>query len=100
MAEIIWTDSAVSDVDSIAEYIAVENPEAAMLLVEKLFAAVERLERHPESGRRPPELVNSRYREVICGPCRLFYRTEDRRVIIVFVMRSERDLKTFQLANS
>lgn len=99
MAEIVWTEPAIADLGSIAEYIAVENPPAAKELVAKAIAAVERLEKFPESSRRPPELGTSRYREVVCGPCRIFYRHEAERVIILFVMRSERDLRTFLLEN-
>ena len=44
MAEIIWTESALQDLNDIAEYIAIENGVAAEQLVETVFAKVERLE--------------------------------------------------------
>jgi toxin ParE1/3/4 len=97
MAELIWTEPALSDLNEIAEYIALENPQAARALVQRVFSAVERLERHPASGKIPAELENSRYREVICGPCRVFYRHSKRQVIILYVMRSERELRNFVL---
>lgn len=97
MAELIWTEPALSDLNEIAEYIALENPPAARALVQRVFSAVERLERHPASGKIPAELEGSRYREVICGPCRVFYRHSKRRVLIVYVMRSERELRNFIL---
>ena len=97
MAEVVWTQPAIADLESIAEYIAVENFDAAKALVAKVFEAVGRLEKFPESGRKPPELGSSRYREVICGPCRIFYREVHKQVVILFVMRSERDLKKFLL---
>ena len=74
MAELIWTEPALSDLNEIAEYIALENPPAARALVQQVFSTVERLERHPASGKVTPELGSNRYREVICGPCRVFYR--------------------------
>ena len=43
MAEIIWTESAVSDLDEIAGYIALDNPDAASMLVENTFSQVDRL---------------------------------------------------------
>jgi hypothetical protein len=36
MAEIIWTESALSDLDAIADYIALDKPEAAHSLVRKV----------------------------------------------------------------
>ena len=42
MAEIIWTESALQDLNDIAEYIAIENVVAAEQLVETIFAKVDR----------------------------------------------------------
>jgi len=97
MAELIWTEPALSDLNEIAEYIALENPPAARVLVKRVFLAIERLERHPASGKVPSELEGNRYREVICGPCRVFYRHSEEQVIILYVMRSERELRNFVL---
>ena len=97
MAQIVWTESALADLNGIAEYIEIENPAAARDLVRRVFATVDRLERHPASGKYPEELEGKRYREVVCGPCRVFYRHSRGRVIILFVMRSERLLRHFLL---
>ena len=97
MAQIVWTETAISDLNDIAEYIALENPSAARGLVRHVFATVERLEHHPESGRIPVEIESGRYREVIAGPCRIFYRPADTQVLILYVMRSERQLRNFIL---
>ena len=43
MAEVIWTDHALGDLNQIAEYIAVSNLPAAKNLVATIFASVERL---------------------------------------------------------
>ena len=92
MAEIIWTEPALNDLDAIADYIAIENPLAASEFVRRVFAHVEQLEAHPESGPRPPELGNSRYRQIVEPPCRIFYRYDNEKVLILFVMRAERRL--------
>lgn len=98
MAEVIWTESALSDLNDIAEYIALENVPAAKHLVQSVFNSIERLETFPESGRTPPELENLSYREVIVNPCRVFYKQEGDKVFILFVMRVERDLRKFLLS--
>jgi ParE-like toxin of type II ParDE toxin-antitoxin system len=33
MAQVVWTEPALADLDAIADYIALDNPEAARLLV-------------------------------------------------------------------
>ena len=66
MAEVIWTEPALQELSAIAEYIALDNPTAASRLVEEVFDKTDRLEGFPQSGRIPPELPNSVYREVGC----------------------------------
>lgn len=97
MAQIIWTEPALSDLEVIAEYIALDKPVAASRLVQKIFSSTDRLERFPETGRRPPELKKSKYRELIVNPCRIFYRVEGDRAFIVYVMRGERELRKYLL---
>lgn len=93
MAQVIWTEPALNDLDAIADYIAVENPVAAAALVQRVFAHMEQLEAHPESGPRVPELKRSRYRQIVEPPCRLFYRFDGQKVFILYVMRSEQLLR-------
>ncbi len=100
MAEIIWTEPALQQLDAIAEYIALDNPAAASHLVQDVFNKIGRLEHFPASGRIPPELPDSVYREVVVPPCRIFYRQEAQRVFVLFVMREERQLRAFMLGNS
>ena len=97
MAQIIWTEPALLDLNEIAEYIALDKPSTASNLVQKVFSKTERLEEFPESGRKPPELKKSRYKEVIVDPCRILYRIEKDKVYILYVMRSERKLRKYLL---
>jgi len=100
VAQVIWAEPALSDLNEIAEYIALDNFDAATHLVQEIFSVVDRLEKHPKSGRRPPELdKKSRYREIVVGPCRVFYREEGEKVYILYVMRGERKLRVFLLEN-
>ena len=89
MAELIWTEPALNDLDAIADYIELDNPEAAHGLVQRVFQHVEQLAKYPESGSRPRELRGSRYRQIVEAPCRVFYRYDGERVFILYVMRGE-----------
>lgn len=93
MAEIIWTEPALADLDGIADYIALDKPDAASRLVKRVFERVLLLETHPELGPRIPELSrNAPYRQVVETPCRIFYRYERRtgKVYVLGVMRGEK----------
>jgi plasmid stabilization system protein ParE len=93
MAEIVWTEPALADLEAIADYIALENPAAAAALVRRVLAHGEQLAVHPESGSRPPELARSRYRQIVEPPCRLFYRFDGETVFVLHAMRTERLLR-------
>jgi addiction module RelE/StbE family toxin len=97
MAQIVWTEPALNDLDAIADYIALENPAAAAVLVQRVFQHVEQLATHPESGSRPVELKRSRYRQIIEPPCRVLYRHDGERVFILYVMRTEQLLRASRL---
>ena len=93
MAEVIWTEPALRDLEAIADYIALENPIAAAGVVKRVFAHLGQLAAHPRSGRQVPELGRSRYREIVEPPCRVIYRIDEGTVSIVHVMRAERRLR-------
>ncbi len=93
MAEIIWTEPALNDLDAIADYIALDKPDAATRLVQRVFERIQLLIEQPEIGPRIPELrPGSRYRQLVEPPCRIFYRHDKaaRKIYIVGVMRGER----------
>lgn len=98
MAEVTWTEPALSDLDAIADYIALDNPEAARRLVQRVFRHVAQLAAHPRSGSKPQELKGWRYRQIVEPPCRIFYREDSGHVFILHVMRAERLLRPELLA--
>ncbi len=93
MACLIWTEPAIRDLEEIADYIALENADAASRLIQRVFDIVSRLESFPLSGKHPKELPAGRYRELIVPPCRIFYRCAKDTVYVLHVMRSERVLR-------
>ncbi|GAA0711652.1 type II toxin-antitoxin system RelE/ParE family toxin [Dokdonella soli] len=97
MAQIIWTEPALGDLEAIADFIALENPVAAAALVRRVFDHIGQLADHPESGSRPRELKRSRYRQIVEPPCRVFYRHDGSTVFILHVMRTERLLRPARL---
>jgi plasmid stabilization system protein ParE len=100
MAEVIWSEPALCDLDAIADYIALDKPAAAQAWVERVFRHVEQLEQQPESGSVPKELRDDRYRQVVEPPARIFYRYDCPHVYIVHVMRGERQLRKSVLKRS
>ena len=91
MAELIWAEPAIEDLDAVADYIALDNPDAARRYVRNVFAKVSDLKTFPEMGQVPTELDDlPQYRHLVIGPCRVFYKVSPGKVSILHVMRCER----------
>lgn len=74
MTQVIWAPQAIQDVEAIRAHVARDSAHYANLVVERIVAAVERLQDDPLSGRVVPELGDESIREVIHGSYRIVYR--------------------------
>lgn len=97
MAQLIWTEPALSDLDAIADYIALDKPYAAKALVARVFLHVEQLQSQPKSGSLVRELPNATYRQIVEPPCRIFYRIDGEKIYVLHVMRGEMQLRPDKL---
>ncbi len=97
MARIIWTESALQDLDQIADYISLDKPTAANRFVQRVFDQVEQLASLPKSGSIPNELNGTPYRQLVIPAVRIFYREQDDTVFIIYIMRGERFFRSNEL---
>jgi len=77
MVKVVWTDSAILDLDSIGEYIAKDSIRYAEITVTELFESVDILESFPKSGSIVPEFNNKNIRQLIRGNYRIVYLIVD-----------------------
>lgn len=101
MAELIWTEEAILDIESIYDYIARDSSRYAKYQVESIVNSAERLRQFPESGRYLPEFPDLPHREVITGNYRVIYRFDANinQVKIVTVVHGSRLLRETYFAN-
>jgi toxin ParE1/3/4 len=97
MAEVIWTEPALRQLEAIAEIIALDKPEAAKAVVRRIFAATDNLSAFTLLGRPIPEFPEPRYRQVWVKPCWMYYRAKKPRVYILHVRRAERPFRLEEL---
>ena len=97
MAEIVWTNPALKNLSDSVEYIALSNPNAASALAKTVFSSVDRLEYFPDSGRKPNELNEFNYREIVVNPLRIFYKHKNNTAYILHVFRQEQDIRQYIL---
>ena len=91
MAEVIWSPSALRDVEDIAEFISRDSPEQAALFVERLIEKTDPLMDCPLSGRVIPEIGKEKTREIIYGSYRIMYLIEGEEVWITGIIHGARD---------
>lgn len=98
--QVLWTDTARQDLTGIVDYIAQDSIVNALAVLEQLEAKAAQLASFSGRGRVVPELLDtgiSQYREIICSPWRIIYRVEARRVLVMAVLDSRRDLQVVLL---
>lgn len=97
--KIVWSPLAIEKMSDISDYIALDNPLAALNWVETVFEEVEKLSQFPDSGRIVPELKNNQYRELVIGSYRVIYKNSAGQIQILTV-RSFRQLLSQEHLNS
>lgn len=96
--DVLLTEGAEQDLESIYDYIATFDCEArANYVLDQLVEVVESLSRCPERGSYPQELKVlgiREYRQAAFKPYRVIYRVTGNRVIIYVIADGRRDMQS------
>ena len=98
----LWTDTARNDLESLVDYIAADDPAAAMQVLDRVEQRARALESQARRGRIVPELRAVgvlHYRELLERPWRIVYRIEASRVLVLAVLDTRRDLQSLLLSH-
>jgi len=87
--EVRWTRKALANLDQEAEYIAQDNPEAAVRIVEQIRSSVQTLLDFPALG-RPGRVSGTRELVITETPYIVPYRIREQTVEILRVLHSSR----------
>ena len=95
--DVLLTQGAAQDLESIYEYIAeFDSPANAEYVLDRLLAVVASLAKFPERGSYPKELVGlgiKEYRQTAFKPYRVIYRVVDGQVLIYLIADGRRDMQ-------
>jgi len=97
---VLWTKTAIEDLDFIIEYISIDNPDNALRILHKIKEKASLLYKNPSQGRIVPELNHHNiisYREIIITPWRVLYRIESKNVYVLAVIDGRRNLEDILL---
>ncbi|MBL4828392.1 MAG: type II toxin-antitoxin system RelE/ParE family toxin [Aliivibrio sp.] len=64
---LVWSPLALEKLGDAAEFIALDNPEAAKNWVNEIFDKTDLLRTVPEMGRIVPEIPQKQFREILFG---------------------------------
>jgi toxin ParE1/3/4 len=93
MVEIIWTELAIEDLESIHAYISKDSKVYANRQVDKIIKRVDQIGNFPKSGRVVPEFNSELIRELIEGNYRIIYKINSDNIGIVRIHHAARQLK-------
>jgi toxin ParE1/3/4 len=94
MAELIWTEPALAQLEAIAEVIALDKPDAAAAVVQKVVEVTDRVVQFAKLGKKIPEFQHTNYRQMWIKPCWIYYRIEGPRIYILHVRRGEKQFRS------
>lgn len=99
--EVLWTHAAENDLKDIVEYIAEEDRlQTALKIAKQIRKKTQNLYTLPERGRIVPELQEQgifQYREIVVSPWRLIYRIVERKILVLSVIDSRRNVEDILL---
>ena len=93
---VLWTQTAIEDLDDIINYIANDSIESSKKIFYQIKKKSENLKTFPNRGRIIPELKYHNietYREIIIDPWRLFYRIEKNNVYVLSIIDGRRNIE-------
>jgi len=99
--KIIWTNVAENDLKEIIEYISIDSHHNALTILRNIKQSASNLYTLPERGRIVPELQAQgilQYRELIIPPWRLVYRIDARKIYVLSVIDSRRNVEDVLLS--
>jgi toxin ParE1/3/4 len=87
-----WTDTAEGHLDAIYTYIALDSPEYAKRMVDRITRRSQQIADFPLSGRKVPEYNIDQIREIIEGPYRIIYHIKPNQIDVLAVIHGARNV--------
>ena len=89
----MWTKESLTRLKEIEEYIAADNPRAALAFIDKIISLAESLSVNPRKGRIVPELSITQIREILYKNYRIVYLLKKNSIKILTVFEGHRLLR-------
>ena len=90
--ELRWTEHAVNQLATVADYISLASPVYAEQTVERIVARLRQAQEFPESGRTVPEAGTLELREMLELPYRVIYRVTRSAIEVIAIVHARQQL--------
>jgi toxin ParE1/3/4 len=89
---VLWTNTAVAQLEAIHSYITQTSPEYAQRIVDQLTRRSLQIATFPLSGRKVPEYELNEIRELIEGSYRIIYLVDPDQIVVLAVIHHSREI--------
>jgi len=86
MAKLIWTEEALGWLSDIGEYVAKDNPQAALKVVEGIYQKTQLLIEHPRIGAVYTDVFDREVRSLLYGHYRIMYELREPDIVYVLAV--------------
>ena len=96
--KLFFTEEAIDDLVDLHDYLAaMESFKRAEDILSGIQEACQKLVKFPDQGHSSPELEDykAKYREIRFKAWRIIYRTEEKKLHIIAIVDSRRDVQAF-----
>ncbi|HEV7799040.1 MAG TPA: type II toxin-antitoxin system RelE/ParE family toxin [Pyrinomonadaceae bacterium] len=90
--QVVWSPTALEDIEAIASYISRDSVSYAGTVVSRVINSTRNLENFPFAGRIVPEFGSKFIREVFAYSYRIIYRIDNETVTVAAVIHARREL--------
>jgi len=92
--KVIWSNESLKQLIEIEQFISKDNPERAIIFIDKLIDRGEKIKDYPFKGRIVPEFSINEIREVLEKSYRIVYRISENQIEILTVFEGHKLLRT------
>lgn len=89
---LVWTDSSLTDLQLIHDYISNDVETYAPVFISELIEKVDAIPDFPEIGRKVPEKDSNNIREIIFSSYRIIYNISSDRIEVVSIVHQRKQL--------
>jgi len=90
--KIMWTETAVLDLEQINDFISKDSPYYASVFIDRVLNVIEQIKQFPQKGRVVPEVQDKSIREVLYNGYRIIYKVHHDNLLILAIVHGARNL--------